>query len=234
MAVTRAGGWACAVPVTTTPTITINTTTAANDILLIAVANGGDTATPVMSGTYTGSTPALIGGSSYTFGATTFNGSFWWTRCTGDHDTQTIIATTVDSGASYAVLARGATTEGAAPWETYIATGMDGDTDTLSTFSWTSTGGMGFLLQAFDEDGGTTLIDWSLQGAGVSVADVQNSGGNDTGVTVSRGPDSCAVPGSSGAITWTNPRALGRSAAAMAVHILPQDLPNVTMAPRAR
>jgi len=86
-----------------------------DDILVLAVANGGSNSNPAISGT-----SVALGGLTWTrkvsgvgpIQANAFNGSFWWARAKENHVGQTVIATTVDSGSLVGAVYRGAASSG--------------------------------------------------------------------------------------------------------------------------
>ncbi len=98
---TRSAGGGNSGNPTTAPTCTLGTTSA-GQVLQVLVANGGAntppdrlTGTSVTSGELKWIRKAHAAGSG-----TTMNGSIWWARAKGNHSGQTIIAATVNSGAS--------------------------------------------------------------------------------------------------------------------------------------
>ncbi len=107
---------------TTAPTCTLGTTQA-GDIIQVLVCDGGSngptdrlTGTSVTTGGLRWFRAAHAPGSG-----TTMAGSLWWARARGDHSGQTVIATTVNSGASM--------------WGTFrgcLATGAGYDTEVLA------------------------------------------------------------------------------------------------------
>lgn len=130
---------------TTACTVTLPTT-AADDILILQVINGGANAALTPGGTYNGSAWAAIGTNA---GWTSGWGGLWWSRCTGNHATQTVTFTGATDSISAAVTrVTGCITTGN-PYDTNISAETEGaganlslaafDTtvaDTLVVFSW--------------------------------------------------------------------------------------------------
>lgn len=80
-------------------------TTAANDILILLAVNGGATTALTTGGTYSGGAWTSI--NSLT--STSLWGGVWWSRCTGDHNGQTVTTSTAtNSTASAVAVVRGA------------------------------------------------------------------------------------------------------------------------------
>lgn len=79
---------------TTAPSTTLGTT-AADDILIGVVTNGGANTTPTFAGTYSGGAWTLVDNGQLT---TTGNVAVYWSRCTGNHTGQTVTSSTTDSG----------------------------------------------------------------------------------------------------------------------------------------
>jgi hypothetical protein len=120
---------------TTSATVTLPTT-AANDILIVTVNNGGANAAPTMTtGTFTGTLAALGTGAGWTSGW----GGVFWARCTGNHSGQTIIASgATDSCSLQVVRYSGCITTGN-PYDTNISQGTvaAGANATLTAFTTT-------------------------------------------------------------------------------------------------
>lgn len=119
---------------TTSATVTLPTT-AANDILIVSVTNGGANAAPTMTtGTFTGTLTSVDSG-----GWTSGWGGVWWSRCTGNHSGQTIIATGATDSCSLQVVRYSGCATSGSPLDANIAaaTVAAGANATLAAFNTT-------------------------------------------------------------------------------------------------
>jgi hypothetical protein len=119
---------------TTSSTITLPTTQA-DDILIWVWVNGGATATPTFTtGTYNGGAFTSIDAGTWTTGA----GGVRWSRCTGNHSGQTLIASgTTNSAATKVAVVRGCLTS-ATPVDTNVSGASNNPaTNTLAAFNTT-------------------------------------------------------------------------------------------------
>jgi hypothetical protein len=146
-------------PTTSTTTCTVTLpTTAANDILIVTVNNGGaNAALTLTTGTFSLDTSlALIGtGGGWTSGW----GGTYWVRCSGNHTGETIIATgATDSCSMQAVRYSGAITTGN-PYDTNIseATVAAGANMALAAFNTTVANTLVVLCNSVDDNILSTL-----------------------------------------------------------------------------
>jgi hypothetical protein len=143
--------------VTTTCTVTLPTT-AANDILIVTVINGGANAAPTLTtGTFSLDTSlALIGsGGGWTSGW----GGTYWVRCSGNHSGETIILTGATDSCSMQVARYSGCITTGNPYDTNIseATVAAGANMALAAFNTTVTDTLVVLCNAVDDNLLSTL-----------------------------------------------------------------------------
>jgi hypothetical protein len=114
---------------TTSATVTLPTT-AADDILLMQAVNGGATTALTLSGTYSGGAWSSIGAGS----GTSQWGGIWWSRATGNHSGQTVIAGTATDSCAAAVTRVSGCLTSASPVDTNVSSAN------LAANGWTLTG----------------------------------------------------------------------------------------------
>jgi hypothetical protein len=219
---------------TTAATVTLPTT-AANDILIITAINGGANAAVTMTtGTYNGSAITAIGtGAGWTSGW----GATYWSRCTGDHATQTIILTgATDSCSLQVVRYSGCITTGN-PYDTNIsqATVAAGANMALAAFDTVAADGLVVLCNAVDDN----QLSTSPTKGGVAMNDLAtaaSSGGADAHVASANLGQ--AAPGTTGAFAMTFAAGTNQGKRATAFSLIPPvaailPIPDVVMAPIA-
>jgi hypothetical protein len=185
---------------TTSATVTLPTT-AADDILIVTVINGGANAAPTLTtGTFTLDTSlALIGtGGGWTSGW----GGTYWVRCTGNHSGETIISSgNTDSCAVLVGRYSGCITTGN-PYDTNIsdATVAAGANMALAAFTTTVADGLVVLCNAVDDNQLSTSP--TKGGAAMNnLATAASSGGADAHVAIADLAQ--ASPGTTGAFAMT-------------------------------
>lgn len=164
---------------TTACTVTLPAT-AANDILILQVINGGANAALTPGGTYNGSAWAAIGTNA---GWTSGWGGLWWSRCTGNHATQTVAFTGATDSISAAVtLVTGAITTGN-PYDTNISeeTEAAGANVSLAAFDTTVANTLVFFTWSIDDN---LLVSSPTKGGSAmgNLSSKVSSGGADSGV----------------------------------------------------
>jgi hypothetical protein len=169
-------------PTTSTTTCTVTLpTTAADDILIVTVNNGGANAAPTLTtGTFTLDTSlALIGSGG---GWTTGWGGTYWVRCTGNHSGQTIILTGATDSCSMQVQRFSGCITTGNPYDTNIseATVAAGANCALAAFSTTVTNTL--VCYAVSRDDNIAATTPTKGGAAMgNLLDATSSGGADSG-----------------------------------------------------
>lgn len=223
-----AGVWPSARPVGSPAIVTLGQATQAGDILIASTANGGSDSSTVIGGgasTYTGVWSGDIEGGLIArhYGAQmgasppTFEGSVFWSRCTGDHNGQTIETAGTNSVLAVVNIYRGCRLVGI-PVGAVTSAYMDGTVNELASHTWTQGDALLHLSLTFDDDDATTNVAAASMSAPLTSNSMGNAGGNDTGVSVTNW--TALTPASSGLFTWTNGRASTKPCFAFAFLLL--------------
>jgi hypothetical protein len=211
---------------TTAPTGTFGTTQA-GDILFVFVVNGGADADPTISGT-----TITSGGLTWTRkvsangGALTdVNGSLWWTRATGNHTGQTVIAATTNSGSLAGGVIRSAIASGD-PFDNATATLLASGVNTVVGFTPSVAECLVLIGLCVDDN----IASDTYTGTGspttyIEAQDIGSTGGNDTQVALASNPQTTAAP--IGTISWNNARGAGIFLVAIVAAVKP--IPNTTL-----
>jgi hypothetical protein len=217
---------------TTSATLTLPTT-AADDILILTVNNGGANAAPTLTtGTFTLDTSlALIGSGG---GWATGWGGTYWVRCTGDHATQTIISSgNTDSCSMNVQRFSGCITTGN-PYDTNIseATVASGANCALAAFNTTVANTL--VVYAVSRDDNIAATTPTMGGAAMgNLLDATSTGGADSGSAMASLAQ--AGTGTTGAFSMTFAAGTNTGKRATAFALIPPvvvpDAPNIVMAP---
>jgi hypothetical protein len=207
---------------TTTCTLTLNFTTEAGDLLIYACTNGGADADPTIGGTM-----VTTGGVSWAKfhslggGATTdLNGSVWWARATGDHNTQTIVASGfTNSSAGCVGAVRNALPTGTPIVNANSVLNASG-TNTLGAVSTVGTGCWILVTLHTDDNIASDTVAAATSPTTVTIRrEHLSAGGNDTGATLCYAAHDSS--GTTGDFSWNNGRGAGIYQIAIAGVILP-------------
>lgn len=193
---------------TTAPTLTFGATVA-GDILLAFFTNGGSDSDPTLSGTtittggLTWTKKTSIGGGALT----DLNGSLWWARATGNHNGQTVIGATTNSGSAVGGVVRGCPASGD-PFDNATtvlnASGVNAHT------GFTPSVDECLILLFLATDDNIASDTYACTGSPSTLTerqDATSSGGVDTAAAFASGVQTTAA--AIGVVTWNNARGAG-------------------------
>lgn len=187
---------------TTSATATLGTTAA--DTILIAVAvNAGSTTALTLAGTYGGGAWSSIGAGA----GTAQWGGVWWSRCTGNHSGQTVIAATATDSCSLIVQpVTGCLTSGS-PVDTNVSSAnLTANGLTLAAFDTTVVDTLVMLGVAADDN--IAITSPTKGGTAMAISTAASTGGADSIVGLAN--VSQASAGTTGAFAGTHASTLSK------------------------